>query len=60
MTFIQLRVFEDPVFAFNGLLQWLFLGTILSLGAFHRYLTGGRLGWLALSFRVLPADRLDL
>ncbi|HBI44106.1 MAG TPA: hypothetical protein DDY78_14825 [Planctomycetales bacterium] len=48
-TFIQFRLFPDPVLAFNGLLQWLFLGTILSLGAFHRYLTGGRFRWLALS-----------
>ncbi len=50
VTFIQFRVFGDPVYAFNGLMQWLFLGTLLSLGTFHRYLTSGRLGWLALSF----------
>ncbi len=50
VTFIQFRVFYDPVYCFNCLMQWLFLGTLLSLAAFHRYLTGGRLGWLALSF----------
>ena len=27
--------------SFNGLMQWLFLATILSLGLYHRYLTGG-------------------
>jgi hypothetical protein len=49
VTFIQFRLFEDPVHSFNNLMQWLFLGTVLSLSAFHRYLTGGRAGWLALS-----------
>ena len=49
VTFIQFRVFADPVYSFYNLMQWLFLGTVLSLGAFHRYLTGGRAGWLALS-----------
>jgi hypothetical protein len=49
VTFIQLRLFADPVYSMYNLMQWLFLGTVLSLGAFHRYLTGGRTGWLALS-----------
>ena len=49
VTLIQLRVFDDPVYAYNDLMQWLFLGTILSLTTFHRYLTSGRIGWLALS-----------
>ena len=49
VAFIQLRFFEDPVYSFNNLMQWLFLGTILSLDSFHRYLTTGRAGWLALS-----------
>jgi hypothetical protein len=50
VTLIQFRVFEDPVYSFNGLMQWLFLGTLLSLGTFHRYLKSGQLGWLAVSF----------
>jgi hypothetical protein len=58
VTFIQFRQFPDPVLAFNGLPQWLFLGTILSLGAFHRYLTDGRFRWLALSFLLYLATAL--
>ena len=50
VTFIQFRAFYDPVLAYNGLLQLIFLGTVLSLSAFQRYLTGGRLRWLAFSF----------
>ncbi len=42
-TLIQFRdAFPDPVLSFNGLMQWLLLATILSLGLYHRYLTGGR------------------
>jgi hypothetical protein len=57
VTFIQLRIYNDPVYSFYNVMQWLFLGTVLSLGAFHRYLTGGRAGWLALSvlFYLLTA-----
>jgi hypothetical protein len=45
----QFRVFDDPFLAYEGLLQYILLLTLLSLLALDRYLTGGRRRWLVAS-----------
>jgi hypothetical protein len=42
----QFRVFDDPILAYHGFMQFVVLGLLLSLLALDRYLTGGSRLWL--------------
>jgi hypothetical protein len=43
----QFRIFDDPILAYHGFMQFVVLGLLLSLLAQDRYLTGASRLWLA-------------
>lgn len=45
----QFRAYYDPILGLYGLMQWLLLGTLLSLLALHQHLRSGKRLWLLLS-----------
>lgn len=42
----QFRIYADPILGFNGLMQWILMGTLLSLLTLHEHLRSGRRLWL--------------